>query len=95
MRYILPILALSICFTACEKKQPSRACYYCVRNDSVTSNIPKLADPKHFTTASNLCDITTDQRDVYEKINTHNDTTFNHGDTVVVNHVKTTCTFNF
>ena len=95
MRYLLPVLALVLCFTSCKKFKQKRACYLCTRVDSVKSNIPVLEKPAYYTAQTELCDLTEDQKDVQMKIRSTIDTTYNSGDTLVVHTVRFTCEFDF
>lgn len=95
MRYLLPIIALILCFAACKKSRPKRNCYLCTRTDSVKSNIPKLERPAYNIVVSELCDITEDQKNVEMKIRSKADTTYNSNDTLVVHTVRFECEFDF
>ncbi len=96
MRYTLLIIAVALCFSSCMKKNHTEQtnCYSCLRNDSVTSNIPKLNNA-HYPDSTLIiykCAYIESQKNFFEKINTYTDTLYFKNDTLELDHFVTKCT---
>jgi hypothetical protein len=86
--FILGILL----FASCEKKSIPTGCYYCVSNDSLSSNIPLLANSHYKGSSGYHCDINEAQKDFLVKQGTYSDTFFYRHDTVQINNWTMSCT---
>jgi hypothetical protein len=85
------IAAVVIAATACTKKSTPVNCWACVSHDSVTSNIPALANPHYKTESGLTCQRTEAQKDFYVKENTKVDTLLFRNDTLVEEHLTMDC----
>jgi len=94
MKYLLCIIVIALSFTACKKwQQPDQQnCYTCIKTDSVTSNIPKLAKAHYSTEVDTKCSYTEALKNYYIKTTAIVDTLFYRNDTVELNHFAVTCT---
>lgn len=92
MKYALLIISVIVVFSACKKQQDETHCYYCNHIDSVSTNIPKLAEPKTMSSEFDLCQYSESRKNAYIKDHTSKDTTYYSNDTVVVKHKTVACT---
>lgn len=93
MKKISLVLAGLVVFAACQKKTKMTNCYYCVSNDSISSNIPALVFPHYKGEKGYHCEINEAQKDFMVKTGNYVDTYFFRNDTLMLNHWTTSCDF--
>ncbi len=84
--FVLLLLVIGLFFsTSCKKRAPSTTCYAIFLYDSTWSNIPDLRIQKYAAiSGEEHCGWTAALADQYVFTHDINDTTFNHGDSIVV-----------
>jgi hypothetical protein len=79
----------------CTKKPETQNCYICASNDSVSSNIPALANAHYYSNIGHTCQLTTAQKDFLVKKNTKTDTLYFKNDTLSIEHWTINCDLDY